>query len=203
MKKSILLVAVCMCCAFANAAVVVEDFESYSTTDDLIVNWTGYDGLAGSLGSLSLETNPANVYAGSNSMRMDYNLAGVHGLTNFFMPAPQDWSGGTFSFWYKGTGSAEFLWLVTVNEDAVATNHLYLGDYALTNVGDWTNIQVDISGDSGFPDKFDAVGQMQLNIQWGSGGSGTVWVDNLEFIPEPATFMMLGAGGLISLLRRK
>jgi hypothetical protein len=181
----------------------VDNFETYTTTSGLLSNWTGYGAVAG---GLSLVTGGgSNVHSGNNALQVNYNCGLGHGVMNVFTPAPQDWTGGKFSFWYKGSAnnSAEFLWLKTVDTGGGLKDYLYAGNYALTQAADWTYVEIDLTGDPRFPAYFNGIAQWQPAIQWGSGGTGTVYFDDFQVIPEPATMAILALGSWVVALRSR
>lgn len=179
-KKGAYLFIVFLAFAYVQGA-VVDDFESYSSTADLSPGITGVDGITG----LALETDPANVYQGSNSLKVDYDLSpGVHGFVDINFAA-QDWRVGQYlSFMVKGdvSNSAEFYWVLTVDDEGQTVNYLNAGSSLLTNADGWNRIVVDLSTDPRFPTYFSSVAQLQINIQWGSGGSGTIYIDDIQIM---------------------
>ncbi len=169
------------------SVLTVENFESYNTDADLAGSVDGYGGVASPNGSLSLETNPFHVHQGQKSLRADYDLSpGVHGFIDLNF-SPQDWSAGDIlTFWYKGSpgNSKEFLWVKTIDNDRQEVNHFYLGQFSATDQNQWTKIAVDLRKDARFSTYFTNIAQVQLIIQWGSGGSGTVYFDDIRLVAE-------------------
>ena len=175
---------------------VVNNFESYTDTASM-TNVIGYNGVAAPLGSLALNTDANYVHAGSKSLKVNYNLSGVHGPIDFYLASPQNWGGGYFSFWYKGvsTNSIEYLWIKTIDSGGQVKDYLYAGDYAKTAEPDWKRVIVDLHGDPRFPTYFSAITQVQIIVQWGSGGSGVIYLDDIEVlseIPQPPSLPIEG-----------
>jgi len=83
--------------------------------------------------------------------------------------------------------------------------------------GEWTQINVPLpnpspalifEGPFGYSDVFDNIGRVQLGVRVpqalaGTNTNVTFGLDNVSIVPEPATLLLLGAGGLVAMARRR
>jgi hypothetical protein len=183
---------------FANA-VVINDFEGYIDTPDLLTDLVGttpnetptlsMDGHNGGLALLATyNTWDSPWWSGTQLV-----FGGANG---------QDWTNmNTLTVWYKVTGAAS-----RVECDLYTcwgtgfSNGQYFATPDATPVGDWVQWNIDISGLTG--GYRDHVGRIQFAQVYPTWGGGTVLYDDISVTPEPATLALLGLGGL-ALIRRK
>ncbi|MCX5645797.1 MAG: discoidin domain-containing protein [Phycisphaerae bacterium] len=172
--------------SFTTAAYgVVDDFESYSDTDNRIYD-TWIDGLTdGKSGSqVGYDAAPfaetTIVHGGTESMPLKYDNTAKFSFSEAvrtFDPA-QDWTASgvkSLSLWFRGvTGNGGQLY-VKIN----STRVLYDGDAADLTQAMWQVWNIDLSK----ADKVNSVRSLTIGIE-GAGVKGTLYIDDIRLYPK-------------------
>jgi lysophospholipase L1-like esterase len=162
--------------------VLLDDFESYPSTNALVAVWTNFVGN----GTIGLETNI--IYEGTKALRLKYSV-GSSPNTNtviYRFPSPQNWSTNN-SIWFSHGGAVGNS---TDNLIVQIFDHLdgLLGSYVIsggTVTSPYANVRVDLGYRPAFTN---AIHQTDLSdvqaialgvVAGTSRGSGTVYFDNL------------------------
>lgn len=204
MNKFVLVFIVMGLVSMSHAA-ILDDFESG------LQGWS-----SGASGTVSLGTNPLT---GSQCMVV---TAPDTGGNNFTWAAVRNWPAFDPTV---GEITLEVSWVASewtgtswVNQEFLAINS--------DGTGGWYQDQAEDPLNPSYPGGWDPVGwgdntrtltydfttydltgstwgpQLQLSVNFGNGGTiGNYYIDNINQIPEPATMVLLGLGGL--LLRRR
>ena len=202
MKQSmIILMALSMCVGLCNAAItVVQDYEKYANT---LEQRAAHTFTANA--TLTLET--ATVRSGTKAMKVVFDNGQPPNYTiaryEFPSAVPKDWNGySELSVWYNvenNAGSAP-LRIQLVN---IWGGTLYTHTVGVVPAGQgWKEAIVDLHAHL-TPAQLEHVGRIDLIMAAGSYGKGTIYFDDITLIPEPATLVLLGAGGLLLRRRRK
>jgi len=206
MKQCMIIVlALSACVGLCNAAItVVQDYESYATTLELLNAHSVTD-------NLTITLNTATVHSGTKAMKYAYNngASPYYAIARYNVPGAVWQSYGAnwndyskLSVWYyvEKNGGSEHLKIQLVN--AWGTT-LYNQDIGVVPAGlGWQEAVIDLHAHL-TPAQLEHVGRIDLIMSAGNYGQGVVYFDDITLIPEPATLVLLGAGGLLLRRRRK
>ena len=182
-------------CGVANAGNILLDFESYADSSALNADISFIRPNT----TVSLSTTES-VSPGSQSLK----LTGNNGASPFFsqaellVPLTSLYGVPRVDLWFKsGGGSGERL-LVQLKDEFGST--LAAGTAiprATQNYSDWTLLSIDTSATTS------GLRKIAFFLKAQDFGTGSVYIDNITTIPEPATLGFSGLGALLLLTLRQ
>jgi len=119
------------------------------------------------------------------------------------IPVADDWI--SFDIYFDPSGGDEFEWLRLAKTGDMWSNIMIrcyeYGEHI--GHGQWITVKKQLGGFGGEPEWINEGYANDLGfIFWQLTAAETMYINNVKFIPEPATIAMLGLGGL-ALIRRK
>ncbi|RLF05352.1 MAG: hypothetical protein DRJ64_05705, partial [Thermoprotei archaeon] len=160
---------------------LLDDFESYADTEDLLTNWSGYPA------NPTLEKVEAIDY---QSMQFDYNNPGDsnYSVAALDLGSPQDWTTAdtkvlSIDFFGTETNGAEQMYLAIADDNNNISMVAYSGDANDLKKDRWQNFDVAVAD---FADGTIDLSSIKRVGVWltGMGAAGTIYIDNVEVVPS-------------------
>lgn len=184
------------------ATILVDDFESYASEAAFDAAWFPTTPAHAPIVPATLDT--AVAHAGTNSARIDYNT----GTGQFFgqlrhdFPT-QNWTNqSALQFWYLGqsTNSQEIIGLRFYNSFGAEMGRIQL-PIVQTQVTSWTLASLNLGTFT--PAQKNDITQVRIAITPSQFGTGVLWFDDIQVVPEPATLALLVLGACGCLVGRR
>ncbi len=196
MKKSIsFVVAVVLCLAFSAQAYVVENFSFEDPGDGKHSNWEDVPGWSSDFAAA--DSGVEEGFGATDGTYTGFIMSGdpsVHQLTDTIIEAGEEY---TLIIDAKDNWAATTLGMMLYYDLVGLRIPLAVEFNAVT--GDMQEFSISIAADDVPSSIGKQIGIEMINV---SPGASWIAVDNVRLVPEPATLLLLGLGGLVARRRR-
>jgi hypothetical protein len=182
-------------------ALVYDNFESYSDTDELALVWNAFDEYNP---SLVPALNTTDSYEGSQCLELDSPVTSDWGVELGQQADTTDVSAYNVMTAMVKIGTDSITWDVEFELRDIDGLTIGYGGYTeLWASSDWQQATIALDGEGDLTQLAQVLVWFNCDPTTEEEGIAQLYVDDIEFsnIPEPATLAILGLGGL--LLRRK
>lgn len=188
-------ITVLLLCSDANAGFILQDFESYadSTALNADISFTN------SNATVALNTT-MSVTPGSQSLELTSTNGSspYYGVAELEVPLTSLFSVPQVDVWFKsGGGSGERLEIQLKDQFGSTLVTSTNVSKATQDYPNWTVLSIDTTGTTS------GLKKVAIFLKAQDYGTGTILIDNITIIPEPATFASMGLGTLTLLAFRR